>query len=830
MTVTEEIISRLDVLAEYRAWNVQFDREAPNSAGWVSCWAVDRERGDKPSAAVNVKSGRYKDKGGKGESLSLFEFAAKYGGFTDKDAAFVHFRTKTGVAGGVKIRRPDARLEFLEWSPLLVDVWATFYKPGVTAEAVQAFGGRLARYRDTYIVVALPIYSAALHKTEPIGWTLWNTSGGPLPSWPKKGQTEPTWVKMKTTAGSGNGLFCDPVSIAAAETVWKCEGPADALALWSAIPAGERPKHAVIANSSGSGEPPTEPIVSLLAGKNAFVIGDCDVPGQEGAKTWAGAIARHAATARTIALPYEVVPNHGRDLRDYLTSGHGFEDLLGLAPKAEPIAATALRSLDKIDDPHSLAEAFLDARCTQDGTRTLRFHQQEWRRWIRGAYLKVPDAELRAELTRFVRQVFVAANIAELRAPKADGPPPETRKVGRALVGDVANAIQGEVCVSSRTKAPAWLDRPDSWDPADCFVFPNAIVNLRHYAESPEVPYVRPPDPRFFSLVATNYDYQRTLEAPALWLKCLGEWFDDPLERLLLQQIMGYFLLPITNFHKLFMFIGPTRAGKGVVQDVVADILGRENVAAMDIHGLTDPFGMQPLYGKLVCTFGDMRTDGRTDIARLVSKLLSISGEDPQSINRKFLEPFTAKITARLLVATNETPMLTDASGALMGRLVMLIFKRSFYGKEDRELREKLRPELPQIFQWCAEGLFHLWRTGEFVEPASSRRAREEMFKIVSPVGHFAQEKCTIDPHASVQCEVLWNAWNDHCKEENRNPGTQARFGRDLLAKFHTVQRVRRQELGQRVYHYQGIGLGRSDGPIDAEERLEQAQRTFHDL
>ena len=57
------------------------------------------------------------------------------------------------------------------------------------------------------------------------------------------------------------------------------------------------------------------------------------------------------------------------------------------------------------------------------------------------------------------------------------------------------------------------------------------------------------------------------------------------------------------------------------------------------------------------------RLGGRTDSQIVVERLLSISGEDALTIDRKNLEPTTVKLPTRLMVFSNELPRLGDSSG-----------------------------------------------------------------------------------------------------------------------------------------------------------------------
>jgi putative DNA primase/helicase len=88
----------------------------------------------------------------------------------------------------------------------------------------------------------------------------------------------------------------------------------------------------------------------------------------------------------------------------------------------------------------------------------------------------------------------------------------------------------------------------------------------------------------------------------------------------------------------------------------------------------------------------------------IVERLLSISGEDALTIDIKFRDPVTCKLTTRLMLLSNELPRLSDASGALAGRFIALRLTESFYGREDLDLTQKLLTELPGILLWAIEG------------------------------------------------------------------------------------------------------------------------------
>lgn len=339
----QQIIQRLDLRSAYTDLGVKLASVVPNADGWISCHAFGRDD-DNPSAGINITTGRYNDFAS--DNLNLWEFAAtKVGRFADWREARNYFARVAGVElnGHASVKRPDEHLQFLDWNESLVALWC-LWKPPITPAAVQAAGGRLARYRDQYTVIALPVRPSFADDSEACGWVIFNASGGTLPIFHGKGEP-PTFAKMKTTAGSKSGwiILGTPATVGHAERIWKTEGPTDALSLWCAIPAADRVRHIVITNSGGCNELPAEDRIAALSGMRVNVLHDCDEPGQHGAlghdgrKGWATAIAAVARECRNVVLPYSIEAKHGKDVRDWLNEGRTYAELLELAD-ASPLA------------------------------------------------------------------------------------------------------------------------------------------------------------------------------------------------------------------------------------------------------------------------------------------------------------------------------------------------------------------------------------------------------------------------------------------------------------------------------------------------------------
>ena len=60
---------------------------------------------------------------------------------------------------------------------------------------------------------------------------------------------------------------------------------------------------------------------------------------------------------------------------------------------------------------------------------------------------------------------------------------------------------------------------------------------------------------------------------------------------------------------------------------------------------LARPFGLSTFIGKPIAVFPDARLSSRPDNAAIVECLLSISGEDDQTIDRKHMPAWTGKLS-----------------------------------------------------------------------------------------------------------------------------------------------------------------------------------------
>jgi putative DNA primase/helicase len=250
------------------------------------------------------------------------------------------------------------------------------------------------------------------------------------------------------------------------------------------------------------------------------------------------------------------------------------------------------------------------------------------------------------------------------------------------------------------------------------------------------------------------------------------------------------------------------RSGKGTISRVLTALLGADNVSAPTLGSLAREFGLASLIGKKAAIISDARLSAKADQQAIAERLLSISGEDHQGVPRKFMSDFNGPLQVRFVIFSNELPRLSDASGALPSRFVLLTMKKSFLGQEDLGLTNRLMGELPSILNWSLDGLTRLSERGYFLQPNSSREAIQELSDLSSPIGAFLRDNCAQGPEYAVEVKTIYTAWCRWCEDQGRDfPGTMQSFGRDLRAALPGLSTTFPRDKGERVRVYQGITL-----------------------
>lgn len=711
-----------------------------------------------------------------------------------------------------QVQKPaaDSALEWQTWNDSLAALWCMKKKP-IHLAALKAFGARIAKYQRRYIVIALPIWGPKLDTAEPVGWVIYNVTGGTLPS--KDGP-----VSKRLTWGSETGIIGDLAKLKDRSTLkLKLEGPSDAAAAWSVV----NESTAVFCNACGAIERPDKPefewLPSLVESSPLFAtLGDADKAGEEGAARWSNYFAQFGPSV-IARLPYEVVPSHGKDLRDWLNEGNGLDELEGILSTGESVeyvAPEAKRAFEAPEDPHRLARANLEAYRSQFGGE-LRFWRGQWLKWKGNRYSFLTKEEIDAKVNARIKTEFDKQweedykKHLELSAtdPDYDKEPPNARKVTAPIVRDTLAALRSLCTISSSVEMGTWIQSKEKRKYLACR---NCILDIQSFIEDapPERVFLEH-SPNWFSTACLNYDFDPTAACP-IWLRILEELIgDDPAKLLLAQEFFGYILSPANNRSKFLALEGEGGRGKSLFVNALTAIVGAENTSSVDLDSIGRRFQSFPTLGKMVNFCNEANdVEGPAE-----SYLKRFTGGNPLMFEDKGTRAFEAMPTAKLVLSWNIAPRFKDRSEGLWRRLLVLKFNK----KPERPNPALLEPDywkangqLPGMLNWALLGLKRLERQGEFTVPQESILAAEEIRTSHNSARSFIRETYQVRQDAVCVCQEVYEAYQKWCTDNGMSPVNAKNFGREISQLFgESVERKQRSfpMLG-RVWCYLNLELG----------------------
>jgi putative DNA primase/helicase len=428
-------------------------------------------------------------------------------------------------------------------------------------------------------------------------------------------------------------------------------------------------------------------------------------------------------------------------------------------------------------------------------TRTLQFWQNQFWEWNGLHWKVVDDNSVRAKVYRFLDQ-------AE-KEPKAGY---RTRfEPGSTDVNKTVDALRAECNLAPEHEMPGWLyGAAPVENLRELVACQNGLLNVRTRELIPHTPL-------FWSPNVLEFSYNPDAVAPR-FAQFLEEIFPKDSEaQQSLKEMYGLCLTDETKFQKAFMFVGPKRGGRGTIGRVLQGLIGKENYIGSTLGAFGTDFGMQSFIGKKVVVFSDARLDGvrRDRLSTIAERFLSITGEDPMDINRKYLGYWNGRLSCRLAIFSNELLRFQDDSGALAGRFITYRMSQTFYGREDPDLTAKLLAERPGIMNLALDALDELRSRGKLLQPASGTEMAESLASLSSDIGGFVEERCEIDPDKKIGCDALFKVWQLWCAKRNVRYGWGTnQFSEKLRSVVPSVRTSRPRSGGpSRPVVLVGIGL-----------------------
>lgn len=308
-----------------------------------------------------------------------------------------------------------------------------------------------------------------------------------------------------------------------------------------------------------------------------------------------------------------------------------------------------------------------------------------------------------------------------------------------------------------------------------------------------------------------NVEYDPKAKCP-IFLKFVNQILrkaDVPL----LQEIMGYCLLPAMPIHKTFWFYGVGRNGKGRVIATLEFILGKEeNCSGLDIGEFKEGrrFSLCQLYGKLLNVSNEPQLSKYGIQTNVLKK---ITGEDTIHAELKGRNKRVVfKNIAKPIILGNKFPKVEDPTVGWWERVECLNFPKSFTGKNlilNIEKTWLTKPEeVSGIFNWMLEGLCRLLKNKEFRKSKTSEETKTEYMRVSDPYNAWLIDCCVFLPVGRLTRQEAYNNYRDYADELGATPDSPRVF----YSKMRQTPKVKDTQVrigkdGKRERVFQGITL-----------------------
>lgn len=318
----------------------------------------------------------------------------------------------------------------------------------------------------------------------------------------------------------------------------------------------------------------------------------------------------------------------------------------------------------------------------------------------------------------------------------------------------------------------------------------NGILNLRNGELMPHVP-------EFMMSKLCLCEYDTSNKKPERWLKFLDEVCngDKDLVRYL-QKCVGYSLTGSTREQCAFFLYGIGNNGKSTFLETLSDMLG--GYAA----------NSQP------DTLMAKKNEGgpNSDIARLKSIRL-VTTEEPSEgvrLNEGLVKQLTGggKVTCRFLfgdefeyepefkiwVATNHKPVIRGTDVGIWRRIRLIPFEVNIpKNKVDKNLKYKLREEMPRILHWAVDG-YRMYTQEGLEMPDAVKRATDEYKSEMDLLQAFADSCIEVDYSVvrGIPANELYSAYVRWAERNNEYVMTSRKFFAEIGKKLPEKKREAR--------------------------------------
>lgn len=341
---------------------------------------------------------------------------------------------------------------------------------------------------------------------------------------------------------------------------------------------------------------------------------------------------------------------------------------------------------------------------------------------------------------------------------------------------------------------------------SDLYNLPPEWINFRNGYYDPVEQAMHPHDPKYLCLNQIPHEFHpeqkdEILTGGGAIRNYLSTAIPDPLEQQMLWEYLGYCMTSDTKMQKFLMLVGEGGTGKSVIISLFQKVIGIDNCSSISLQDLNRRFYATGLFGKLLNACGDIPCKALES----VDVLKKAVGEDSIIYEKKGQDALQFFSHAKLLFSSNGMPdNVEEKSDAFYRRLLILEMNHKPEEK-DPKLKKKIAQEIDFAIHMAVSALHDLYERGRLCESDNSKRCVREARKSADSVMAFVEEALINKPGAWLPRSSAYDAYEEYCRENGRQPLGKAKFVPEMRRKGYTAVKY------QGIFKYRDIAIRTAD-------------------
>ena len=258
--------------------------------------------------------------------------------------------------------------------------------------------------------------------------------------------------------------------------------------------------------------------------------------------------------------------------------------------------------------------------------------------------------------------------------------------------------------------------------------------------------------------------YDPSAPVPDEFLQGMELFLPGEDDRLALQEHMGSCLYRRMEYDKALTVLGDTRNGKSTMFEIFSLVIGDENISAITLQEMANPYKPYDMWGKLL----NIQDDLPADPIRNTSFFKTHMGGMPVTLMKKYGDPFKAKVYCKNLFGCNLLPPAANKSDkGYYSKFLCVSAPNTFtldnewsdeereagklepgHVKADPKLVDKLTSDprkMSGILNWMLKGLARLEKQQGYsikLSPEENRLRYDAMASPLGEIGTFLDMVC----------------------------------------------------------------------------------------